>query len=380
MSTASLPPIKLIKTQKDLRGLVKKLSRESLLAIDTESNSLYAYQEQVCLIQISTRRDDYIIDPLCVTDLQPLASLMADERIEKVFHAAEYDVITMKRDFGYEFINIFDTMMAARILGMPEVGLGNLLKHFFNVNNDKRHQRDNWGARPLSKDSLHYAQKDTHFLPKMRDILNNMLAKQGRLQEAMETFQDVTLIEAPERPAFDPNGYWKLGIPNRLTSAQMKVLRELYKMRDDYARQKNRPAFKIIGNKTLILLAQHAPRRMAQLHTIHGMTKPQIRRYGDSILEAVECGRASQTLPEPPRHTPPASEVTDRYAALHAWRKERAIERGVESDVIVSKQTLWDLAFKAPDQPEKLVTIQGMGPWRRQAYGNEILNVLDGLK
>src|SRR5262249_2530874 len=155
-------------------------------AIDTESNSLYAYRERVCLVQISTRTADYIVDPLTIGDMTPFADLMANPAIEKVFHAAEYDLICLKRDYALICQNLFDTMIAARIVGLKLVGLGNLLEQYAGVKADKSHQRDNWGERPLPKESLLYAQMDTHYLPLLRDSLHAELVNTNRLTEAQE--------------------------------------------------------------------------------------------------------------------------------------------------------------------------------------------------
>ncbi|MEQ8672038.1 MAG: HRDC domain-containing protein [Aggregatilineales bacterium] len=380
MSKTPLPRATYIKTTEDLKALAKTLSRESLLAIDTEANSMHAYQEQVCLVQISSRSADYIIDPLEVTDMSPLASLMASGDIEKIFHAAEYDVMIMKRDFGYEFCNIFDTMIAARIVGYEAFGLGSLLKHHLGVKADKSHQRDNWGLRPLAQGSLRYAQMDTHYLPTLRDILNEELKAGGHLPEAHETFRELESLPAANGRSFDPEGYWKLGIPRTLKHTQMKILRELYLMRDEFARDRDRPSFKVIDNKVLVDIAENAPHTLRDLRKIHGMTNSQIRRYGNRIIDAVRNGEIADHLPTPPHHHPPAPEITERYIALHQWRKERAIKRGVESDIIVSKQTLWDLAYQVPESIEALSEIRGLGPWRLKTYGAELLVLMQEFR
>src|ERR1051325_10510319 len=182
------PPALYIEHDKNLKQLVKKLKNELLLAIDTESNSLYAYQERVCLIQLSTRSHDFIIDPLRIADMSPLGELLVNPEIEKVFHAAEYDLMCLKRDYGFTVVNLFDTMIAARICGIKALGLNRLLTDYCGVNVDKSHQRDDWGQRPLSEEGLLYAQMDTHYLPMLRDKLVDLLASHGRTEEAMETF------------------------------------------------------------------------------------------------------------------------------------------------------------------------------------------------
>src|SRR5260370_31880065 len=147
--TVQLPAPTIISTLPDLQNLARLLQSESLIAVDTEWNSLYAYREQVCLIQISTRSQDWLVDPLALRDLSPLRPLFADPDIEKVFHAAEYDIMCMKRDFGFTFNNLFDTMFAARIVGLKTFGLGSLLETYFGLQFDKRYQRADWSLRPV---------------------------------------------------------------------------------------------------------------------------------------------------------------------------------------------------------------------------------------
>ena len=159
----SLPAPKFINQQSVFEELMQRLAREKTLAVDTEANSLYAYQEQVCLIQISTNTDDYIIDPLPLNDLTPLGDIFKDPGVEKIFHASEYDILIMNDDFEFEFRNLFDTMLAAQILGREKLGLDALLEEFIGIKVNKKYQRANWGKRPLTDDMLRYAQMDTHY-------------------------------------------------------------------------------------------------------------------------------------------------------------------------------------------------------------------------
>ena len=170
-----IPPATMVTSTASLRDYVDRWRQEALLAIDTESNSLHAYQEQVCLIQLSTRSADFIIDPLVVESLDPLGDLIADPAIETVFHAAEYDIMCLKRDFQFTFSSLFHTMLAARICGAERLGLASMLDEHFGVKANKKFQRANWGERPLSRDMLHYAQLDTHFLPRLRDYWRQQL-------------------------------------------------------------------------------------------------------------------------------------------------------------------------------------------------------------
>jgi ribonuclease D len=371
----TLPPATYIQRDSDLRRLVNALKSEPLVAIDTESNSLYAYRERVCLVQISTRSADYIVDPLTVHDMTPFAEVMSDPAIEKVFHAAEYDLICLKRDYQLTCHNLFDTMIAARIVGLKLVGLGNLLEKYAGVKADKSHQRDNWGQRPLPKESLLYAQMDTHYLPLLRDNLQAELVNTNRLAEAHETFEELCRVP-PGSNEFDPEGYWSIGYPYRLPRRQMAILRELYLFRDQIARQRNVPLFKVFTDKTLVAIAQNAPHEVNDLHGIDGMSPTQLRRYGASLIQAVGRGETAK-LPQPPARQPAVDpDVVERYTALRDWRRGRAQERGVESDVIISKDALWALAEKSPKTLEEMADIPGLGPWRLNAYGQEILDMI----
>jgi len=370
-----LKPARTIRHTRDLVRLVDELKTHALLAVDTESNSLYAYYEQVCLIQLSTRDQDYIIDPLAIDNLSPLGALLADPAIEVVFHAAEYDVMTLKRDFKFTFASIFDTMLAARICGWQAVGLGNILADQFGVRAEKRFQRANWAARPLAADQLLYAQMDTHYLPALRDRLLAELTAQDRLEEAFETFAALADLP-PAEYRFDPEGYWRIHQAQDLRRDQMALVRELYLLRDSLARQRDCPPVKIFSDPVLAELARIAPRRVDDLLGIKGLSSLQVRRFGAAIVESIARGSQADPPRPPRRPTPPDPVVQARYKALHTWRKDRAAARGVESDVIVPRETLWALAHRSPTRLEELHDIPGLGPWRRATYGSDLLDVL----
>ncbi|MEL6406797.1 MAG: HRDC domain-containing protein [Chloroflexota bacterium] len=373
------PPATYIDTTSQLRTLMDEIlaSEPQSVAIDTESNSMYAYRGQVCLIQLSTRTADYIIDPFPIENMQAFGNLLAEKRIEKIFHAADYDLICIKRDFDFEVHNIFDTMVAARMLKEDKFGLADLLATYFDVEVDKSHQRDDWGARPLPKDSLKYAQMDTHYLHELRDLLYERLAEQGHADELQEIFDDVLRIEVKDQ-SFDPHGFWKLGRPRSLTRRQMSLLRELYILRDDLAKEEDQPPFKVISNRALVNMARRQPRNFSQLYQIKGLGAKAVRYYGDDILDAIDTGKANRP-PKPPPPDRPDPVLADRYVALHAWRKQTGIERGLDSSLILSKDTLWELAREMPITKDELAQIVGIGEWRLANYGNDLLALIRTL-
>lgn len=385
-----LPPAIYVDTDEKLRRCVAEIAAQMrvngagnskpLIGVDTESNSLYAYRERVCLIQLSTRAKDYIVDPQRVRDLELLRPLLADAAIEKVFHAAEYDLMCLKRDYGFEVRGLFDTMVAARICGYKNIGLGSLLSEIAGIEMDKSHQRDDWGQRPLPASSLLYAQMDTHYLPILRDFFAERLTELNRWDEAQEAFEE--LVKAPPARAhvFDPEGYWRIALPNNLTRRQAAVLRELYLTRDRLAEARDLPPFKVLTDKALVAIVHALPMTLEQLEWLEGIGSATVRRYGRELLDAVKRGMNARP-PQPPAQDPPAHPtVVERYTALREWRKARADERGVESDVIISREALWAIAVKAPETPEDMDDIPGFGPWRRAAYAEEIIEVIKRVK
>jgi len=373
---AGTPPT-WVDTPDTLAALVQCLGQESVIAVDTESNSLYAYFEQVCLIQFSVPGADYLLDPLSLPDLSTLAPIFADAAIEKVFHAAEYDVMVLKRDHDFQFANLFDTMIASRVLGWPHHGLGSILARHFGVAQDKRMQRHNWARRPLSAGEMEYARLDTHYLLPLRRILLAELRETGLLAEAREMFAEVTAA-VWQGGDFDPHGFWHIRGARDLDPAGQAVLRELYLFRDREARRRDRPPFKVIAKATLLRLSKARPRTRGELGRIKGMSPYLVRRYGRSVLQAIARGRRARP-PSPPRrlnHRRPSPAVTTRYEALRAWRKSRAVRRGVDSDVIVSNAALMSLARRRPATLKDLEEMDILGTVKRTKYGQEILEIL----
>jgi ribonuclease D len=374
--TSHLPPLALITSAPQLETLLKALHDEPFVAVDTESNSLYVYQEQVCLIQISIPNKDYVVDSLAIPDLSPLAHFFADPKVQKIFHAAEYDIMCLKRDFGFRFVNLFDTMWAARILGWPRVGLGHILKDLFDVRTNKRYQRYNWGKRPLDQKALLYASLDTHYLLPLRHLQVDGLMQKGRWEEAQEVFEQTAGSE-PVLNSFEAEDFWRVKGAFDLRRREQAILRELCIWRDGEARRKDRPHFKVLHDRVLSALAQARPRTREELARVDGIKPYTVRRYGKHILQAIDRGMEAPVPAFPPPPLRHSDEELERYEALRTWRKEVANEREVDVDVILGNAVLWALAEQNPRTLEGLVGIDGLGPWKRQAYGEAILRVLE---
>jgi len=362
-----------------LEALVLAAQQVPVISVDTESNSLFAYFHRVCLLQISLARHDYVIDPLAV-DLAPLGPLFADPACQKIFHAAENDILGLKRDYAFTFANIFDTMLAARILGWPQAGLAAILASRYNVHLNKSLQRADWGRRPLNTELLAYAQLDTHYLLPLRDEQEAELRAQNRWEEAQESFARLPLVEWIEKP-FDGDGFWSLPGARDLSPSALAVLQQLFLWREQQARKEDRPPFKVIDQRTLVGISRQQPGDEEGLRRVGGMTSGQTRRYGAAILQAVARGRKSPAPASPKRtngngYGRPDPKTVDRFDALRSWRTERARQRGVDPDVILTNDQLMTIARQAPTTVEALAATNAMGPWKLSEYGEAILRLL----
>lgn len=368
---ALAPPI-LIQSTSQLTKLADELSRYPRVAVDTESNSLYAYRERVCLIQFSTLENDYLVDPLALEDLGPLEPVFSNPGIEKIFHAAEYDLICLRRDYGFTFANLFDTMQAGRILGRRQAGLDRLLDEKFSVKVNKRFQKADWGARPLSRDLVHYARLDTHFLIPLRDLLKAELEEKGLWPLAEEDFQMACIPNGAKIKSDEP--YWSRFRSRRdMTPQDLTILKELVLLRERLAERLDRPPFKVMVDDKLIAIARAKPSMLDDLADI-GLSTKQADYWGKAVLEAVRRGAENPPVKrEPPQR--PDEAYLKRLDKLKIWRKKAAEQMDVESDVVLPKSLLTALAERGA---EDLNLIMKNSPWRMERFGSQIAKVLGG--
>ena len=371
----ALPPFTLVDNSDAWERCLERLCVAPRIAVDVESNSLYAYRESVCLIQFSVPEQDYIVDPLANYDLSALGPVLANPEIEKVFHASEYDLILFKRSYDWDVVNLFDTMWAARVLGYKRMGLAGFLQDFFEVNQRKRFQKANWAKRPLTEDQLAYARIDTHYLLDLRDIFEAQLREAGQWEEALEIFEEAARVRVPER-IFDPEAFWSVRGTRDLKPSEQAVMRELFIMRDKEAERRNLPPFKVMNNEGLIALAEAQPSNASELDHVNGVSSRIRDRLSRQILAAVRRGKEAPTPRPRRRRNQHTQTATDRYDKLQDWRKKAARERDVESDVVLTREAMWAIADANPQDLDSLSTCADIGPHRLAQYGDDILKVL----
>jgi ribonuclease D len=372
-----------------LAACIDDVARGARVALDTESNGFHAYFEKVCLLQIGTERADWVVDPLAL-DIKPLLPLFADPARECVLHAAEYDVLCMKRDYALSFGRIFDTHAAAKTLGIEKVGLHNLLADQLSVQLTVDEQRSDWGKRPLTAQQLQYAFADVQYLLALREALATRLAERGLAAEAEAEFARLVAKE-PRPREFDAEGWQKMKAARTLDGRGRAVLRELYLLRDRRAREANRPPFKVLSDLFLAEVARRLPKNDEELLRVPGASGHAVRKVAAEVLQAVKSGSEGEPLARPrpggngqrwrkgaPSAPPP--EVEERYERLRGWRRARAEARKVEVQVIAPNAVLWAIARANPGDAESLARVEGMDPFRLEQYGASILEVLRSIE
>lgn len=288
MNPPQLEP-RLVADPEGLSALADEVRREPVVALDTESNSFHAYRERVCLLQISTRGGDWVVDPLAV-DPGPLGALLAEGRVV-VLHGADYDVRCLRREYGWVLPGLFDTMLAARRLGHSGLGLSALVEAHFGARLSKKHQRSDWGKRPLSPEQLSYAALDTHFLLPLHALLQGELERRGLWEEARREFGKVANAQ-PRARVFDPEGWRRLPGARGLDPASRAALRALWQAREDRASESDRPPFKVMPEHTMVEIARRRPLSADELGRLPGVTPGLLRRVGDLVLEALRRAEA----------------------------------------------------------------------------------------
>lgn len=371
----TLPPPIWVATEQSLNQMVEDIASQTRVGVDTESNSLHAFREQVCLLQFSTKKADYLVDPLAINDMSPLAPIFSDSKIEKIFHASEYDLICLRRDFGFSFSNLFDTMQAARVLGYTAVGLDKLLAEKFGIQMDKKHQKANWAARPLPEEQIQYAMLDTHYLSGLRDALEKDLIEKDMLGFALEDFKRVCNEEQKQK--VNGESWERFAGRKDLTIRQLTILSYLCKWRDHEAERLNRPPYKVVMDDVFLLLVKNPPEQKVDLSAA-GLSEKQIRLWGEVILRAIRQGEESPLVVRKP--APRKSDaVLRRLEKLKAWRKNLGLEMKVESDIILPKSYLAVLAETPPKTLDELSFLMKDSPARFEKFGLQILKAL-GVK
>ena len=366
------PP--LISSIPEYQAMISALQGQPALGVDTESNSLFAYREQVCLLQLSSSDQDFLLDPFPLDGMPELGQIFADPAIQKIFHAGDYDIACLKRDYGYEFQSLFDTMLAAATLGEANLGLAGMLEKYLGVVVDKKYQRADWGKRPIKPEMLEYAQNDSRNLIPLRDKLQEALFLVGKLDLLLEDSRN--LARTPSANPSPEASVWHMRGANELKPIQLSLLQALMMMREDLAENLDRPVFKVLGDGSLLDLAKVQPHYIEELDLLPTLSAGQAKAFGKNIMFAIEEWRRNPNEVEKRQNHRPSEAEVHRRDLLSTWRKEEGKKMGVSSNIVLSKDLIERIAKTFPKNAAELQVLMVDYPCRYDLFNTDILKAL----
>ncbi len=354
------------------------IRKSAILALDTEGASFHRFVDRIYLLQLSTRDDHAIIDPLPISAPAALGEIVEDPKIEIVFHDADYDLRLLRQDYGWQIRNVFDTRIAAQLLGLKAFGLAALLERSFGLKLDKKHQRADWSMRPLTADMLDYAAQDTMHLLGLRDILHDELQQKGRLEWAKEEFLRLENIGWGQEES--GQAFLKVKGARDLTRRELAIFKELFDWRDVAALKLDRATFRVVSNEVFFEAVKTAPTSKDALGRIKGMPRGILERAGDELLAAIERGQA---VPEADLPRFPKSARWDRdpdfdqkVGALKSVRDEAAARLELDPGVLCSRDRMEQLARLLPAETSVIDRIPEFRKWQIAEMGEGFVKAL----
>jgi ribonuclease D len=358
------------------------IANAPILALDTEGASFHRFVDRIYLLQLSTREKSAIIDPLSVEKPAGLGALLENPNVEIVFHDADYDLRLLHQDYGWQVRNIFDTRVAAQLLGIRAFGLAALLERYFGVKLDKKFQRADWSMRPLTQGMLDYAAQDTIHLLELRERLKDDLARAGRWDWAREEF---ALLEGTRWDDDDSaNAFLRIKGARDLSRRELAVLRELVPWRDRIASQLDRATFRVLGNEQLLDIARSQPASREALGAIKGMPRGILETRSSELLDAVTRGLSvpESELPRFPKapRWDRDPEFDSRVNALKTARDAAATRLDLDPGVLCSRDRMEAVARKNPTTVSELDSVSELRRWQIRELGEEFLRALAGQR
>ncbi len=375
MTQMTTLPVQTITSGGQLAAAVEAMHKEPAIALDTESNSFFHYPEQLCLVQIATSRAVVIVDPLAFSEVLSLKGVLANPGIQKIIHAADYDVRSLDRAWGFRVANIYDTSLAARFAGVTQFGLAALAEELIGVklNKEKRLQRSDWSRRPLSREAQEYAAADVRYLVALRDELDKRLRLSGRTEWVAEEFMRLETIHY--EPPDPESAFLAVKGSRDLSPRGLAVLRALFTFRDREALRQGKPPFYVLGDATLLYLAANPEANLAH---VPGLGSAGLQRFGHLLQQAIKEGRSA-----PPFHRPrpaqrrgrPTEEQIARLRMLKAWRSALGKQMCMDPSLLWPMASLERLAGQTSTLDAEFAAPE-VRAWQRQEFGASLRTLL----
>ena len=381
MAAVADPSYRFIRTPAELEQFVSRISQEKIIAVDLEADSMFHFQEKVCLLQMAGNGENVVIDPLEVNDLSALAPIFKHKDVCKVFHGSDYDVRSLYRDFSIEINNLFDTQLASMFMGQRETSLGAVVCNRFGIELDKRYQKKDWSQRPLPDGMIEYAASDVYHLIPLARMLMDELEEKGRLdwvKEECDYLSEVRPMENGSDPLF-----LRFRGAGRLPRRNLAALEGLLQYRRKLAEKKDRPLFKVISNTALLKIATEMAQTPQAMEAARCLSAKQIRIYGKPLSAIVKKANAlaEKDLPTYPRKRRPSvsPRVPERIKIIKAWRDRLADGLELDPALLFNKALMTAIAVKKPADLQGLRNVEGIRNWQLKAFGKEVLTVLSAL-
>jgi ribonuclease D len=372
---------RLISDKASLTDALSRIGAEPRIALDCEAAGFHRYTDSLCLVQISTPEETFLLDPLAVELSDALRPILEDAGIQVVMHGADFDLRLLDRDLGINVRGLFDTQAAATLLGAKGIGLAALLAEYLDVRLAKAHQRADWARRPLPDELLQYAADDTRFLLPLREKLWDALKEKGREGWAQEEFRALEAVRFVEDTS-DPVTRFKGA--QRWDARELMALRSSLDWRDRIAREKDRAPFRVVSDSVLETVARERPRSVQELVDLKGMSKALARSRGRELLrelDRVEGLPESDLVPYPrgtgngPRR--PSPEEESQADEIRALRTDRADDLGLDRGVLLSNAQINEIVRASPGNMTELKALPELRDWQVQVLGAEILKILN---
>ena len=369
---------KFIESDEELKSVCNDLLNEKIISVDLEADSMHCFKEKICLIQIASEKEAFLIDPFKIKEVLPFLNVLENNDVIKVFHGADFDIRSLDRDYKAQVNNLFDTEIACRFLGIKERGLAALLKRNFNVDVDKKFQKVDWAKRPLKQEMIEYSVVDVAYLTKLHDIIHQKLVANGRLSWAREEFEIQTRVRYENNhvlPLFK-----KFKGAGKMDNRSLAVLENLLQVRQEIAQKKDQPLFKIFSNLSLMTMAYEKPVTIGHMLKIRAISQKQADMYGNLCVEAIVKAMelAHRALPSYPKTRKSKKDVIvqERIERLKKMREKLSSSIGIEPGFLLNNAMIGSIAFENPATAQDLLKIEHVRHWQVEAIGENIISTL----
>ncbi|NOX34763.1 MAG: ribonuclease D [Deltaproteobacteria bacterium] len=373
---------KFIGSDTELKSVCENLLKEKVIGVDLEADSMHCFKEKICLIQVASAKEAFLIDPFEIKDASPFLNVLENNDVIKVFHGSDFDIRSLDRDYTAKVNNLFDTEIASRFLGIKERGLAALLKKNFNVDVDKKFQKKDWAKRPLESDMIEYSVGDVKYLVKLHEIIHGRLVENGRYHWAKEEF------ELQEKVRYENNHmsplFRKFKGAGKMDNRSLAALENLLQLRLLIASRKDQPLFKVLSNSSLMTMAMEKPVTIDKMLGIRALTRKQADMYGKLCVKAIvkAVNLEHKALPSYPKIKRPGKDilVLKRIENLKIMREKQSRSIGIEPGFLLNNALIGSIAFKNPATPEDLLKIDNVRHWQVEAIGENIILTLGCLR